>query len=90
MAENAKTEEVKKNLVRPVDLPIYDAPKVCRKKAEVAEEPCACTQAVKTVRLAVQDFFGIMKESKESVDHILDTGAAHTESKTGLIVKCFH
>ena len=73
--------EVKKTLVKPADLPIYD---VITNDAQVKakpEEPNAAVQAVKTVRLAITDGLKQVEAAKGQVDHVLETGKAHTECK---------
>ena len=73
--------EVKKTLVKPEDLPIYD---VITNDAQVKakpEEPNAAVQAVKTVRLAITDGLKQVEAAKGQVDHVLETGKAHTECK---------
>ena len=77
--------EVKKTLVKPADLPIYD---VITNDAQVKakpEEPNAAVQAVKTVRLAITDGLKQVEAAKGQVDHVLETGKAHTECKRFLI-----
>ena len=74
--------EVKKTLVKPADLPIYD---VIANDAQATqakpEEPNAAVQAVKTIRLAITDGLKQVEAAKGQVDHILETGKAHTECK---------
>ncbi len=91
MAEDNKAkpqQEPKKNLVRPMDLPIYDAPKKCSEAAAtvVAKEPSPVLEAVKMVRLTVQDIASQFRESKKSIDHIIETGSAHTEGKQIILI----
>ena len=73
--------EAKKTVVKPVDLPIYDTPNVQAKVAKV-EEVSAAVEAVKTVRLAINDGFRQVMGAKGQLDHILETGKAHTECKS--------
>lgn len=74
--------EEKRKLVRPMDLPIYgdesSSAKILEKKVE---EPCAAQEAIKSVRLVVQDGFGQMNEVKKQMNHIVETGKAHSEGK---------
>ena len=80
MASNGECCEAKNAVVKPVDLPIYDNPNVQAKVAKV-EEVSAAVEAVKTVRLAINDGFKQVVGAKDQLDHILETGKAHTECK---------
>ena len=72
-----------KKLIRPVDLPIYDSIHKPQKVASEAkpEEPSMALEAVKTVRLALQDGWTQIVQAKGQADDIIATGQAHTERK---------
>ena len=70
-----------KKLVHPKDLPIYDTVQDAPAPAPKPEEPSVALEAVKTVRLAIGDGIKQVEEAKGQVDHILETGRAHTECK---------
>ena len=73
-----------KKLIRPVDLPIYDSVHKPQKMASEAkpEEPSMALEAVRTVRLALQDGWTQIVQAKGQADDIIATGQAHTERKS--------
>ena len=76
-----------KKLVHPKDLPIYDTVQDAPAPVPKPEEPSAALEAVKTVRLAIGDGIKQVEEAKGQVDHILETGRAHTECKPPFLPK---
>ena len=81
-----------KKLIRPVDLPIYDSYHKPQKVASESkpEEPSMALEAVKTVRLALQDGWTQIAQVKGQVDDIIATGQAHTERKLILMYRVIY
>ena len=66
--------------IKPIDLPIYaPEPTKVLKEESAAQDPSMALEAVKTVRMGINEGFNQLVEVKEQVDHIVDTGKAHTQ-----------
>ena len=89
----------KKLMIRPVDLPIYGFPEEQESKAVVehSETYQAALGAVGEARLLVQAGWGQLSGAKETVDHVVNTGIAHTagmdpillfQTRSSLLASC--
>ena len=70
-----------------MDLPIY--PQVIEAKAPAAkqEEPAsAAVEAVKTVRMGINDGIHEMKKVYGQAEHIIETGKAHTQGDCIIVI----
>ena len=69
-------------MVRPVDLPIYDPEFKQNVKNVAPEEPGVAVETIKTVRMGINDGWRQILKVQEQANHIIETGKAHTESKS--------
>lgn len=67
-------------MIKPKDLPIY-TPEFAQAKVIIKEEPSVAIEAVRTVRMGLNDLFKQSKELRQQMDHVIETGSAHTQGK---------
>lgn len=81
-------QEASKSLVKPKDLAIYGPEKtsvVAPINSDIMEEYSSAGEAIKTVRMTINEGWRQILYTRDQIDYVVTTGKAHTEASIGMV-----